>query len=196
MGELLEATRRYADPPPPEGFWEDFSDQVNERLEQPSGVLHVWRRLGWRVAAVAVILVLGFGLGMAAMRSVDRQRQARLAASENRLELLRAELRNEARLESYVGEIEELLVAYRATEHGDAVDVFRQSLPSAMVAGSGVPSEADRRRLEEQRVMREQLRTVVLGMLASEIEAERHGFGYLDRRIAEIAGQRFLYFVR
>jgi hypothetical protein len=29
-------------------------------------------------------------------------------------------------------------------------------------------------------------------MLTSEIEAERRGFGYLERRVAEIAGQRLL----
>jgi hypothetical protein len=32
-------------------------------------------------------------------------------------------------------------------------------------------------------------------MLVSEIESESHGFAYLDRRVASIAGQQLLYFI-
>lgn len=199
VGELLEASDRIGDPPPPQDLWDEFDAELEARLDGAEGQKarpeSAWSRWGRRGGMLAAMLVVGFGLGLVAMRSLDSDREARLAAREDLLTELRAEIRNDARLESYLHEIEQLLVSYRAAEHGDAVEVFRRSLPSGMVAGPGVPTEADRIRLEQRRVAREQLRTVVLGMLASEIESERRGFDYLDRRIAEIAGQRLLYFV-
>ena len=108
---------------------------------------------------------------------------------------IRTGLANDARLRSYFDELEDILVAYRATDQDPSMDVFRRSLPSGMVAGPAVPSEADRQRLERQRATREQLRSLVLGMLVTEIESESHGFAYIDRRVASIAGQQLLYFI-
>jgi hypothetical protein len=42
---------------------------------------------------------------------------------------------------------------------------------------------------------RERLRTLLLAALAAELETDSRGFGYLDRRIATITGQHFLYLV-
>ncbi|HUP01292.1 MAG TPA: hypothetical protein VM737_07230 [Gemmatimonadota bacterium] len=198
--ELLDVSRRIPDPAPPPSIWDGFERELAERLDQSrsdgTAVRVAWERWGRRAAGLAAVLVAGFALGALAVRALDQEGGV-VATPEgpSLLAELGTELANDARLEFYLDEIEDLLVAYRAAEHGEAVGVFRRSLPATMMAGPGIPSEADRQRLEAQRAAREQLRSVVLGMLASEIDAERRGFGYIDRRIAEIAGQQLLYFV-
>lgn len=201
--ELLDVTRRLPDPAPPEHVWDGFEERLDRAIERAGAggrsFLPGLRANPWTLRAVgmAAVLVLGFGLGAVTIRLTqpDPQRVVE-ARREALLAEIQTQLGNDARLESYLAEVEGLLVAYRAQEQGDAVATFRQSLPSGLVAGAGVPSEVDRQRLERQRALREQMRTLVLGMLASEIEAESHGFEYLDRRIAAIAGQQLLYFVR
>ena len=197
--ELLEVSRRTPEPPAPATIWDGFDIELAERLdrvERGGGLREAWEVWGRRTAGLAAVLVAGFALGVFAVRALDSGEPiATTAASSTLLAELEAELANDARLEFYLDEIEDLLVAYRAAEHGEAVEVFRRSLPATLVAGPGIPSEADRQRLEVQRATREQLRSVVLGMLAGEIDSERRGFGYIDRKIAEIAGQQFLYFV-
>lgn len=193
--ELIEISRLIPDPAPPVDFWDGFEEELGRRL-RAGGEPALWQRWSQRAVGLAAMLALGFALGAMAMRTGDGPNRATTTADRaGLLAELQTELANDARLESYLDDIEELLVAYQAARHGDAVDTFRQSLPSTMVVGPGVPSEAVRQRLEVQREAREQLRTVVLGMLTSEIEAERRGFGYLERRVAEIAGQRLLYFI-
>lgn len=198
--DLLAVSKRLPDPEPPEDIWDGFERELAERLDalhDVSGWSGAWARWQWRVAGAAAALAVGFALGVLAMRVGEEDPPAATTAQQSRLLAeLQAEISNDARLEFYLDEIETLLVSYQAMERGEAVDVFRQSLPSTMVAGPGVPSEADRQRLEQQRAAREQLRSVVLGMLAGDIEVERRGFGYLDRQIAELAGQQLLYFVQ
>lgn len=198
--ELLTVSKRLPDPEPPEDIWDGFEREFGERLDALHDVSSwsgAWARWQRRVAGAAAVLAVGFALGVLAMRVGEEDPTAATTAQQNRLLAeLQAELSNDARLEFYLDEIETLLVSYQAVERGEAVDVFRHSLPSTMVAGPGVPSEADRQRLEQQRAAREQLRSVVLGMLAGDIEVERRGFGYLDRQIAELAGQQLLYFVQ
>lgn len=197
MHDLLDVTRRSIDPEPPADIWDGFEEELERRISRADRHLTVaFERWGRRIAGLAAVLVVGFGLGAVATRvSAPELGQATSADREVLLADLQAELRNDARLESYLAEIEDLLVSYRATEHGDAVDLFRRSVPATMVAGPAISSETDRHRLEQQRAAREQLRSVVLGMLTSEIESERRGFDYLDRRIAAIAGRELLYFV-
>ncbi len=191
--ELLEVSRGIADPPPPPSIWENFDAELDRGLSQARSP--EWQ-LGWggRVGlGLAATLVLGFALGAVWMRSLDESPPvARVATVETAAPLEDAE---DPRLDLYLDEIESVLVAYRAAEQGEAVDVFRRSVPATMLAGEGAPSDAARQRLEQQRAAREQLRTLVLAMLASEIESERHGFGYIERRIAEIAGQELLILV-
>lgn len=189
--ELIDISRLIPDPAPPIDIWDGFDDELDRRLSdrvEPA----IWQRWSQRAVGFAAVLALGFALGALAMRDSSPDQTTVAAERVELLAELQTQLANDARLESYLDDIEELLVAYQAARHGDAVETFRQSLPSTMVAGAGVPSEAARDRLEVQREAREQLRTVVLGMLTSEIEAERRGFGYLERRVAEIAGQRLL----
>lgn len=200
--EVLEVTRELADPEPSADIWDGFERKLREgidrvgRIDRLGGMADsIGPRLR-RWMGVAAVLAVGFGLGVIATRSegegpiaLDSRREALLAD-------IQAELRNDARLESYVTEIEDLLVTYRAVDHGDAVGTFQRSLPATMVAGPAIPSEGDRQRIEQQRAVREQLRSVVIEMLASEVEAESRGFDYIDRRIAAIAGQRLLFFVR
>lgn len=196
VADLLEASRALADPEPPADIWDGFEERVWREIHG-TPVSRAWARWGRSIAGLAAMLVLGFGLGAVAMRvvrsdadgPVTAERQARVESA------VKSELRNEARLESYLDEMENILVAYRATDHDPTMDVFRRSLPSGMVAGPGAPSEVDRQRLERQRATREQLRSLVLGMLVAEIESESHGFAYLDRRVASIAGQQLLYFI-
>ncbi len=189
--ELIDISRMIPDPAPPIDIWDGFEEELDRRL---SGRVEpvMWQRWSQRAVGFAAVLALGFALGTLAMRDSNPDQTTTATERAELLAELQTELANDARLESYLDDIEELLVAYQAARHGDAVETFRQSLPSTMVAGPGVPSEAARDRLEVQREAREQLRTVVLGMLTSEIEAERRGFGYLERRVAEIAGQRLL----
>ena len=190
--ELLEVSRGIEDPPPSATLWDGFEADLDRRLSRSASAKALlpgwWGRVGLGLAAT---LVLGFALGAVWMRSLD-ETIARVAPAEP---VLPVEAMEDPRLELYLDEIESVLVAYRAAEQGEAVDVFRRSVPATMLAGDGVPSEAARRRLEQQRAAREQLRTLVLAMLASEIESERHGFGYVERRIAEIAGQELLILI-
>lgn len=196
VAELLDTSRALADPEPPLEIWEGFGERLWEGIHG-GPVSRTWDRWGRSLVGLAAMLVLGFGLGAVAMR-VTRPDPDRAMTAERRdqvAQTVQAELENEARIQSYLADMENILVAYRATDHDPSMDVFRRSLPSGMVAGPGVPSEADRQRLERQRATREQLRSLVLGMLVSEIESESHGFAYLDRRVASIAGQQLLYFI-
>lgn len=200
--ELLETARSVPDPQPPSDIWDGFEEELRRAVDG-RGARGLVREIGerldervWKVASIAAAIALAFGLGAMTSRAPGSdatelaERRATLIAG------VQAELGNDARLESYVDQIEDLVVAYRASEHGSAVETFRQSLPATQIAGPGVPSEGDRDRLERQRAVREQIRTTVIGMLATEIESESHGFDYIDRRIASIAGQQLLYFVR
>ena len=196
VGELLESSRTLADPEPPLDIWDGFEERLWRGI-RGNPVSHVWGRWGRRVMGLAAMLLLGFGLGAVAMR-VARPGAEEVASSERRDRLaqdIQAGLRNDARLQSYFDELQSILVAYRASDQDPSMDVFRRSLPSGMVAGPAAPSEADRQRLERQRATREQLRSLVLGMLVTEIESESHGFAYIDRRVASIAGQQLLYFI-
>jgi hypothetical protein len=196
VAELLEASRTLADPEPPTDLWDGFEARLWREIHG-TPVSRVWARWGRSAMGLAAMLVLGFGLGAVAMRVARSDGDSPVTAGRQAQveDAIRTELGNEARLESYLDEMENLLVAYRATDHDPSMDVFRRSLPSGMVAGPGAPSEADRQRLERQRATREQLRSLVLGMLVTEIESESHGFAYLDRRVASIAGQQLLYFI-
>lgn len=194
--QLIESGRAMLDPAPPPDIWDGFENDLAKRLDGLQGNGATWRRWGRRSMGMAAVLAVGFALGVLAMRAGGDRSRADLSGETIRpVEEIPAELANDARLEFYLDEIEDLLVTYRAADRGEALDVFRRSLPATMMAGPALPSESDRQRLEQQRATREQLRSVVLGMLASEIEAERQGFAYLDRRIAEVAGQQLLYFV-
>ncbi|HET9333346.1 MAG TPA: hypothetical protein VFQ21_07175 [Gemmatimonadota bacterium] len=196
VAELIDASRSLTDPEPPADIWDGFENRLWREIHG-TPVSRVWARWGRSIVGLAAMLVLGFGLGAVAMRvarsdgdtSAAADRQARVE------DAVRTELGNEARLASYLDEMQSILVAYRATDHDPSMDVFRRSLPSGMVAGPGAPADADRQRLERQRATREQLRSLVLGMLVTEIESESHGFAYLDRRVASIAGQQLLYFI-
>lgn len=196
VAELLETSRTLPDPEPPSDIWDGFEERLWRDIHG-SSVSRMWGRWGRSVAGLAAMLVLGFGLGAVAMRVARPDAKVVMTAErEGRvMEALETELQNDARLQSYLDEMESILVAYRATDHDPSMDVFRRSLPSGMVAGPGAPSEAERQRLERQRATREQLRALVLGMLVTEIESESHGFAYIDRRVASIAGQELLYFI-
>ena len=196
VADLLEASRALTDPEPPADIWDGFQERLWRDIHGHP-VTRVWGRWGRSLAGLAAMLVLGFGLGAVAMRVArpDPDVAIRAEREQQIAEALQVELQNEARLQAYLDEMESMLVAYRATDHDPSMDVFRRSLPSGMVAGSGAPSEADRQRLERQRATREQLRSLVLGMLVTEIESESHGFAYIDRRVASIAGQQLLYFI-
>lgn len=197
VAELLEASRTLADPEPPLDIWDGFEERMWREIHGGSPVSRAWGRWGRRVVGLAAMLVLGFGLGAVAMR-LARPGADDVATVERRDRLaedIEAGLRNDARLQSYFDELQSILVAYRASDQDPSMDVFRRSLPSGMVAGPAAPSEADRQRLERQRATREQLRSLVLGMLVTEIESESHGFAYIDRRVASIAGQQLLYFI-
>jgi len=199
--DLVETSRSIEDPPPPDGLWERFDRELDRRLDALDARRsfgRVWDRWGRRLSRFAAVLAVGFGLGVLATEASDDGTPAASGVRPDLAASVEAELANDARLESYLADIEDLLVEFRAGERGDAIDAFRGSIdrPVGMVAGPGVPSEADRIRLERQRAAREQIRGLVLGMLASEIESESRGFGYIDRRIAAIAGQQLLYFVR
>ena len=196
VADLLESSRTLADPEPPLDIWDGFEERMWRSIGG-NPVSRAWGGWGRRVVGLAAMLVLGFGLGAVAMR-VARPGADEVATAERRDRLaedIRTGLANDARLQSYFDELQSILVAYRATDQDPSMDVFRRSLPSGMVAGPAAPSEADRQRLERQRTTREQLRSLVLGMLVTEIESESHGFAYIDRRVASIAGQQLLYFI-
>jgi hypothetical protein len=196
VADLLESSRTLADPEPPLDIWDGFEERLWRSI-RGNRVSRAWSGWGRRVVGLAAMLVLGFGLGAVAMR-IARPGADDVATAERRDRLtedIRTGLANDARLQSYFDELESILVAYRASDQNPSMDVFRRSLPSGMVAGPAAPSEADRQRLERQRATREQLRSLVLGMLVTEIESESHGFAYIDRRVASIAGQQLLYFI-
>lgn len=199
--ELVETSRSIEDPEPPADLWDRFDDALERRLnalDARRSIGRAWSRWGRHVSGLAAALVLGFGIGIVAMKALGDEAPPETAVRPDLVRSIETELENDARLESYLADIEDLLVEFQAGDHGDAVQTFRGSMdrPLNMVAGPGVPSESDRVRLERQRAAREQLRGLVLGMLAREIESESVGFGYLDRRIASIAGQQLLYFIR
>lgn len=191
--DLVEVSGAIVDPAPPADVWDGFPEALDREIARArpgASQLDRWSRAALGLAAT---LVLGFGLGAVWMRAIDRTPETAQLRPEGAATAV-AEPRD-PRMDLYLDEIESVLVAYRASEQGDAVDVFRRSVPATMLAGEGAPSEAARQRLEQQRAAREQLRTLVLAMLASEIESERTGFGYIERRIAEIAGQELLILV-
>jgi len=196
VAELLDESRALSDPEPPADIWDGFEERLWSAIHGRPAT-RLWARWGRSAIGLAAMLFLGFGLGAVAMRIARTDSTPTLTAERGArvIETLQAELQNEARLQSYLHEMETILVAYRASDHDPSMDVFRRSLPSGMVAGPGVPSETDRQRLERQRATREQLRSLVLGMLVTEIESESHGLAYIDRRVASIAGQQLLYFI-
>lgn len=199
--DLVETSRSIEDPEPPARLWDRFDTELDRRLDALDArrsIGRAWDRWGHRIGGLAAALVVGFGIGIVAMKALGDDAPAETAIRPDLVRSIETELENDARLESYLTDIEDLLVEFQAGDHGDAVHTFRGSMdrPLNMVAGPGVPSETDRVRLERQRAAREQLRGLVLGMLAREIESESVGFGYLDRRIAAIAGQQLLYFIR
>lgn len=190
--DLLEVSGAIVDPAPPAGIWDGFGEALDREIERTRPTVSRLDRWSRAALGLAATLVLGFALGAVWMRTVDRAPEA---AELSPAAAPAIEEPRDPRMDLYLDEIESVLVAYRASEQGDLVDVFRRSVPATMLAGEGAPSEAARQRLEQQRAAREQLRTLVLAMLASEIESERSGFGYIERRIAEIAGQELLILV-
>ena len=191
--DLLEVSGAIVDPPPPADVWDGFPEALDRELGRRGPRVPRLDRWSRAAMGLAATLVVGFALGAVWMRTIDRTpmtAELRPGGAPAVVEEAR-----DPRMDLYLDEIESVLVAYRASEQGDAVDVFRRSVPATMLAGEGAPSEAARQRLEQQRAAREQLRTLVLAMLASEIESERTGFGYIERRIAEIAGQELLILV-
>lgn len=180
VGELMAATRALPDPAPPADLWVGFDEELGRALSRADWPLAAaWRRWGRRAASVAAVLAVGFALGLAAARLSGPSTAEQVAAERD---ALLAALANDARLEATLAEVEERLA-------GD------EGRPTGMVAGPAVPAAEDAARLAEARAERERLRRLLIGVLASELESESHGFGYLDRRIAGIAGQHFLYFV-
>lgn len=200
--ELIGLTAALPDPPPPAEVWDGFERNLARAIARSERGVHAerFRRavdgISWRTVGLAAMLALAFGLGVLSDRLTDDGPREAAVRREALLAEVQAELGNDARLEAYLDDFQDLLLAYEAAEHGDGVETFHRSLPTTMVAGPAVPGDADRQRLERQRAAREQIRSLVVGMLASEVEAESHGFGYLDRRIAAIAGQQLLYFIR
>jgi hypothetical protein len=191
--DLLEVSAAIVDPAPSADVWEGFPEALDREIARArpgTARLDRWSRAALGLAAT---LVLGFALGAVWMRAIDPASPTAGLPPGSAATVFQEP--RDPRMDLYLDEIESVLVAYRASEQGDAVDVFRRSVPATMLAGEGAPSEAARQRLEQQRAAREQLRTLVLAMLASEIESERTGFGYIERRIAEIAGQELLILV-
>lgn len=177
VGELLATTRALPDPAPPAGFWNGFDESLARRIAQGDHpIVLAWRRWGGRVTKVAAILVVGVGLGFAAARMTDGGTEERAAREQD----LARSLAVDVRIESALAEVEERLAA---------------SAASGMVAGSATPSAENAAQLEELRAEREELRRLLTRVVAAEREAETRGFGYLDRRIADIAGQPLLDFI-
>lgn len=184
VSDLLEVTRSLPDPPPPLDLWDGFDEEVERRIDgEARPLVDLWRRWGRRAASMAAMLVVGFALGVAAMRLTAPSAAERTAAE--RQALLTA-LAQDARREAYLALIEDRLAATRALE----------PLPGGLVAGSGVPSPDAGERMARSAAAEDRLRTLWLAAFSAELEMESHGFAYLDRRIASLAGQHFLYFVR
>ena len=180
VGELVTVTRALPDPAPPADVWLGFDEELERHLSRVENPLAAaWRQWGRRAMGVAAVLVVGFGLGLAAARMSGPSAAEQAAAQR---EAVLAALADDIRLEASLAQLEERLAS-------------EGRLPSGMVAGPAVPATEDAARLAEARAERERMRRLLIGVLAAEAEAEAHGFGYLDRRIAGIAGQHFLYFV-
>jgi hypothetical protein len=179
VGEMITVTRALPDPEPPADVWRGFDEELDRHLSRvESPLAAAWRQWGRRAMGVAAVLVVGFALGLAAAR-LSGPSAAEQAAAQR--EAVLAALADDIRLEASLAQLEERLAEGK--------------LPSGMVAGPAVPATGDAARLAEARAERERLRQLLIGVLAAEVEAEAHGFGYLDRRIAGIAGQHFLYIV-
>ena len=181
VADLLEVARTYPTPTPPADIWDGFDEELRRQLSAAGREPSAWLRWGRRITSMAAVLVVGFALGIAAARLGGSTEGERTAAEQ----ALLAELTEDARLEAYRLQIEERLAAERA----------REPLPQGLVAGPGVPSAEAGERMAGGAAERERLRTLLLAALAAELETESRGFGYLDRRIATITGQHFLYLV-
>ena len=178
VSDLLAATRALTDPVPPAGLWDGFDEALRRELARDRSVIAIaWRRWGSRATKVAAVLAVGIGLGFAAARLTGPAATDQAARER---EALLARLATDARIESALAGIEGRLAA------GDPV-------PSGMVAGPMAPAAEQAARLERARVEREELRRLLTLVLAAELESEAHGFAYLDRRIAGIAGEHLLY---
>jgi hypothetical protein len=178
VGELLATTRALPDAAPPADLWDGFDEELARRLAHGRNpVVLAWRRWGSRVTKVAAILVVGVGLGFAAARMTDDAADDQAARERS---ALLARLAVDARIENALARVEEGIAATEA---------------SGMVAGAATPSAEAAARLERLRAERDELRRLLATTLAAEREAEAHGFGYLDRRIAGIAGGGLLEFV-
>jgi hypothetical protein len=182
VADLLEVARTHPTPPPPVDIWEGFDEELHRQLSAAGRAPTAWQRYGRRITSMAAVLVVGFALGLAAAR-LGGSSEGRRAAADRAARL--AELAEDAQLEAYLLQVEERLAADRAGG----------PLPQGLVAGPGVPSAEAGERMARAAVERERLRMLLLAALAVELEAESRGFGYLDRRIATLAGQHFLYLV-
>lgn len=178
VAELVELAPALPDAPPPDRVWDGFDEELARRLAGGEPLLGAWRRWGRRAASIAAVLVVGFALGVTAARMATPSVAERAAAERA---AIFASLAEEARLEAYLASIEERLAS--------------QSGADAFVAGPAAPSAEAGERLVRAAAERERLRRIVLALVAAELEAESYGFGYLDRRIASLAGERFLYIV-
>ena len=183
VGELLTVARSIADPEPPADLWDGFDEELDRRIAgarlAPAGA---WDRWGRRATAMAAMLVLGIAIGIGATRVGGPSPADRAAADRAALV---ATLADDARLEAYLAQVE--------THLDDARD--REPLPAGLVAGPGAPSAEAAQRTRRAEAERERLRALLLATLVAELEAETHGFAYLDRRIADLAGEHYLYFV-
>lgn len=178
-GELVAVTRGISDPEPPADLWDGFDEELSRRISQNDWALAAaWRKWGRRAASMAAVLVVGFGLGLAAAQLSGPSAEEQAALDR---EALLEVLGDDARLEAGLVEIEERLAA--------------RDLPSGAVAGPAIPSAEDAARLADTQAERERLQRLLIAVLATELEAESRGFGYLDRRIAGIAGEHLLNFV-
>jgi hypothetical protein len=182
VADLLELAVTHPAPAPPDDIWEGFDEELDRALSASGRAPSAWSRWGRRAASMAAVLVVGFALGIAVTRLGGPSESERMAAERASLLAMLAE---DARLDSYLLQLEERLAAERA----------REPLPQDLVAGPGVPSAEASERAARAAAERERLRLLFLAALAAELETESRGFGYLDRRIANLAGQHFLYLV-
>ncbi|HYO47449.1 MAG TPA: hypothetical protein VEY33_12260, partial [Gemmatimonadota bacterium] len=118
VAELLDTSRALADPEPPVDIWDGFEERLWRDI-QGSPVSRAWGRWGRSIVGLAAMLVLGFGMGAIAMRVARPDADVAMTAERRSRvsETLQAEIQNEARLQSYLDELENILVAYRATDH-------------------------------------------------------------------------------